>query len=80
MVENNTNDGWEEVKESNFWNPEKEGESVEGIITSMEQDNFGLKVTIEYDKKTTILPSHKVLQARLKNSEGISSFITFTTE
>lgn len=69
-MENNqeVNKGWEEVKESNFWNAEKEGDSVEGIIVAMETDNFGLKVTIETaDKKTIILPSHKVLQSRLKN-------------
>lgn len=61
-------DGWEEVKESNFWNPEKEGDVVEGVIIAMETDNFGLRVTIEApDKKTIILPSHKVLQTRLKN-------------
>lgn len=67
MAEQNLN-GWEEVKESNFWNPEKEGDSVEGIIVAMETDNFGLRVTIEApDKSTIILPSHKVLQTRLKN-------------
>lgn len=64
----NINSGWEEVKESNFWTPEKEGDSVEGVITIMEQDNFGLKVTIEQPgNKSIVLPSHKVLQMRLKN-------------
>lgn len=67
MVEQtNLNEGWEEVKESNFWNPEKEGDSIEGVIISMNKEEFGLKVVIETkDKKMITLPSHKVLQNRL---------------
>lgn len=59
---------WEEVKEGNFWTPEKEGETVEGVIISMESDNFGLKVVLEQpDKKLITLPSHAVLQSRIKS-------------
>jgi hypothetical protein len=66
---NENEQGWEEVKAGNFWSPSKEGESVEGIIIGMETDTkFGLKVTIEQkDKKIIVLPSHAVLQSRIKN-------------
>lgn len=60
-------DGWEEVEDSNFWTPEKEGDSIEGIIVSRETGDFGLKVTIESNKKRIVLPSHKVLQNRLES-------------
>lgn len=59
---------WEEVKAGNFWQPVKEGESVEGTIISMDDEQFGLRVTIETkDKKQVVLPSHAVLQSRIKN-------------
>jgi hypothetical protein len=59
---------WEEVKEGSFWSPKKEGEYIEGVIISMENEQFGLKVTLEQpDKKTIVLPSHAVLQSRIKN-------------
>lgn len=69
MADNNQNlDGWEEIRESNFWSPKNKGEAVEGVIISMETDNFGLKVTVEQsDKKMVVLPSHAVLQSRIKN-------------
>jgi len=64
----NENENWEEVKAGSFWSPSKEGESVEGVIISMDEDKFGLKVTIEQaDKKIIVLPSHAVLQSRIKN-------------
>jgi hypothetical protein len=66
-MENNNLDGWEEVADSNYWNPEKEGEEVEGIIISINKDDFGLKVIIESNGKAIVLPSHKVLQNRLQN-------------
>jgi len=66
-MENTNLDGWEEVADSNYWNPEKEGDEVEGVITSINKDDFGLKVTIENKGKAIVLPSHKVLQNRLQN-------------
>jgi len=66
-MENTNLDGWEEVADSNYWNPVIEGESVEGIITLVNKDDFGLKVTIENKGKAIVLPSHKVLQNRLQN-------------
>jgi len=66
-MENTNLDGWEEVADSNYWNPEKEGDEVEGVITSINKDDFGLKVTIENKGKAIVLPSHKVLQSRLQN-------------
>jgi len=65
-MENTNLDGWEEVADSNYWNPVIEGESVEGIITLVNKDDFGLKVTIESNGKAIVLPSHKVLQSRLQ--------------
>lgn len=62
-----TLDGWEEVKDSNFWTPEKEGDSVEGVIVMIEKDEFGLKVTIEKDGQKLVMPSHKVLQNKLSS-------------
>lgn len=59
---------WEEVKAGNFWNPEKEGETIEGVIISMEEGQFGKEITIEQnDKKMITLPNHAVLQSRMKN-------------
>jgi hypothetical protein len=66
----NLNEGWEEVADSNYWSPEKEGEFVEGIITKIDKDDFGLKVTIENQGKPMILPSHKVLQNRLQSCKA----------
>lgn len=68
-MENNLNDGWEEVRgESNLWLPVKEGESIEGVIVSMNQGQYGIQTTIEtQEKKMVALPNHKVLQNRLVN-------------
>ena len=64
----NESEDWEEVKAGNYWSPEKEGEAVEGVIISMDDEKFGLKVTLEQkDKKLVVLPSHAVLQSRIKN-------------
>jgi hypothetical protein len=64
----NENENWEEVKAGSFWSPEKEGESIEGVIIGMDEEKFGLKVTVEQkDKKQIVLPSHAVLQSRIKN-------------
>ena len=64
----NENENWEEVKAGSYWDPSNEGESVEGVIISMDDEKFGLKVTIEQaDKKPLVLPSHAVLQSRIKN-------------
>jgi hypothetical protein len=69
MTENNL-DNWKEVEDSNFWNPEKEEDSIEGIIIKSEKDDYGIKVTIETnDKKQIVLPSHKVLQNRLQGTK-----------
>lgn len=65
----NIDKDWEEVSDSNFWNPENEGDSIEGVIISKESKDYGLSVTIESDKKIIILPSHKVLQNKLLSCE-----------
>lgn len=67
MEQTELKEEWIEVKDSDFWKPEKEGDSVEGVIILMENNNFGLSVTIERNSKKIILPSHSVLQNRLKN-------------
>jgi len=67
MEQKELNEGWQEVPD-NFWSPEKEGESVEGVIVNIQKEEFGLRTTIETaDKKQVILPSHKVLQSRLSS-------------
>lgn len=60
---------WLEQKgESNLWLPEKEGENIQGVITSITQQQYGLQVVIEdKEHKQLTLPSHKVLQNRLKD-------------
>ena len=59
---------WEEVKAGNSWDPTTPKESVEGVIISMDNEQFGLRVTIETaEHKQIVLPSHAVLQSRIKN-------------
>lgn len=60
---------WNEMKgESNIWIPKKEGDDVIGVIISMTQQQYGIQVTIEdKEHKQIILPSHKVLQSRIKD-------------
>jgi len=66
--EMNENERWEEVKSDNLWYPSTPGEFIEGIIILMEEERYGLKVTIEQkNKKQIVLPSHAVLQSRIKN-------------
>lgn len=68
MNEKESESEWEEMKEGNFWSPEKEGDSIEGVIISMDSDDFGLKVVLELkDAKRITLPSHAVLQSRIKS-------------
>jgi len=68
MVENLNE--WIEVSDSSFWSPEKEGDEIEGIVISKDNDDYGLRVVIETkDKKQIVLPSHKVLQNRLQGTK-----------
>lgn len=71
MVETNKNldNEWVEIKgESNMWLPARAGDSIEGIIISITQGQYGVQAVIE-DKegKHIALPSHKVLQNRIVN-------------
>ena len=67
-MENTNLDKWEEVKDTGcFWSPEKEGDEVEGVITSMSEDNYGLRVTLKTKENEIVLPSHAVLQNRIKS-------------
>lgn len=60
---------WNELKgESNMWIPQKEGSEVQGVIISMMQQQYGIQVIIEdKDHRQITLPSHKVLQSRIKD-------------
>jgi hypothetical protein len=61
---------WSEVEDSNFWEPKKENDEIQGVIISKENGDYGIKVIIETsDKKQVVLPSHKVLQNRLQGTK-----------
>ena len=78
-MENEEN--WEEVKSSTgLWLPEKENESVQGVITEIKEGQYGLQVVIEDENGESITtPSHKVLQTRLNGfNVGDSVRIVFT--
>jgi len=49
-----------------FWKPESIGEEIEGEVTLVEEDDFGLRVKIKSGNDEITLPSHKLLQNRLK--------------
>jgi hypothetical protein len=60
-------DKWEEVKSNQgIWLPTKAGEEIEGAIIGLEQNQYGIQARIETKTGELITPSHKVLQARLR--------------
>ena len=55
-----------EVKGSDIWLPEKEGDMLEGVVLEITQGNYGTQLVVETaDKKIMRTPSHKVLQSAL---------------
>lgn len=73
---------WKKI-ESDMWLPEKKGDSVEGEIVNMNPDGtYGLAVDLKKaDGKIINLPSHKVLQNRLRNLKvGNKVKVEFTGE
>jgi len=54
---------------SNFWKPDSVGEEIEGEIISLEQDDFGLRIKMKVGNDEITLPSHKVLQSRLRDAK-----------
>lgn len=74
---------WETIEgTSDFWNPEKEGEMIEGEIIDIITGSFGLQYIIQLSDKTTIMtPSHKMLQSKLvKCNKGDYVKIQFSEE
>ena len=64
--EKKLNDEWEEIKsEGSFWNPTKEEEEIEGVITDIQDTQYGLQVKLKNETSEITTPSHKVLQNRL---------------
>ena len=59
---------WKKIETgSNFWNPEREGEELKGLVVEKTTGIYGDRWSIQTNKDTTIMtPSHKVLQARLQ--------------
>ncbi|HJX50121.1 MAG TPA: hypothetical protein VJ438_01530 [Candidatus Nanoarchaeia archaeon] len=61
---------WEELKsEGSFWNPIKENEEIEGVVTNFLDTQYGLQITLKNDKTEWTTPSHRVLQNRLEGSK-----------
>ena len=59
---------WVEQKLGEFWKPDEAGEELQGEIVGIADDEkFGKQYTIVTDEgKTSVTPSHAVLQSRLK--------------
>ena len=74
---------WLEQKDSiNFWSPIIEGETLQGVLTKIEEGKYGKKYTIldSFDVEN-ITPSHKVLQNLMrKTKEGDLIKIIFLGE
>jgi len=52
---------------SDLWLPEKEGDSMIGVLVKKEVGNFGLVATLELEDGSEIkLPAHKALQAKME--------------
>jgi len=62
-----TPEGYEEQNPLNMWNPEKEGDKLEGkIISENKEGTYGTQYTIRtHDGNKIMTPSHKVLQNRM---------------
>lgn len=59
---------------SSFWKPDEIGQTIEGEVILVDTDDFGLVVKIKCDKDEITLPSHKVLQNRLREVK-VTDFI-----
>ena len=63
---------WEELRaKEEFWQPENDGDSVQGVVCDInENGEFGLSVAIlDKDDQKITLPCHIVLQNRLWDIE-----------
>jgi len=56
---------YEEVKGASFWNPEP-NESIEGVLTRVEEGQFGNNFILEVNKEEVALGS-TVIRTKLKN-------------
>jgi len=62
---------WQERTNNDaFWNPEKVGEAVEGIIDGIAQTTeWGKRYVLATEEGEVTLPLHKVLQNRLEGTK-----------
>lgn len=66
---------WEEQTiegvDERYWYPERVGETLQGVVITIENDQFENKIYLieTEDKRQLITPSHKVLTLKLKNVE-----------
>lgn len=58
-------EGYEELESMNFWNPEKEGDSIEGVVIGIIEGAFGKTWKIDTGEGIMGTPSHKGLQMRM---------------
>lgn len=63
-----TKDGWVELEpKTNIWQPENEGDTIEGIYVEVEAGKFGKVYIIQNAEEELIkLPSHKHLLTRME--------------
>lgn len=75
-------EGWEKVEGAGFWNPEKAGDEVTGVIISQQDGQFGTHYTIKQKDDTEIrTPAHKVLISRMVGfKQGDVVLITYEGE
>ena len=81
-VENNmaVPKGFKTLEQGEFWNPEKEGDNLQGKVIGLRDGDYGKQWLIETaDKQKVWTPSHKVLQNRMETvKEGQTVYIEFT--
>ena len=71
---------WQKQESNNdFWNPDKEGEVLEGQVCEIRTGQYGKQYMIRKDDGNEVLtPSHKVLQGKMtKVLEGMKVRLVF---
>ena len=59
----------EQTSESEFWNPKKEGEELEGTIVRAFDGDHGKQYTIENDKGSFTTCSHTILVGKMSKAK-----------
>lgn len=66
-------------QETQFWEPEKEGDELIGDVTDIREGDFGKQYEVKNGEASYVTPSHKVLQNRMAKAEvGTKVKIVFT--